>query len=41
LGLSVSFTIVEGLGGSIKAERNEQGGTSMMIMLPLAAKQAD
>jgi two-component system, NtrC family, sensor kinase len=38
LGLSVSFTIVEGLGGSIKAESNAEGGTSMTIMLPLAAE---
>ncbi len=35
LGLSVSFTIIEGLGGSIKADRNERGGTSMIIRLPL------
>jgi C4-dicarboxylate-specific signal transduction histidine kinase len=38
LGLSVSFTIIEGLGGSIKAESNAEGGTSMTIMLPLAAE---
>jgi len=39
LGLAVSFTIVEGLGGSIKAGRNEQGGTTMTIRLPLAAER--
>jgi two-component system, NtrC family, sensor kinase len=36
LGLSVSFTIIEGLGGSIKAEPNDDGGTCMTIMLPLS-----
>jgi two-component system, NtrC family, sensor kinase len=40
LGLAVSFTIIEGLGGSIKAERNGQGGTTMTIRLPLAAQRA-
>jgi signal transduction histidine kinase len=38
LGLSVSFTIIESLGGSIRADRNEGGGTCMTIMLPLAGE---
>jgi len=36
LGLSVSFTIIESLGGSIKAECNDKDGTRMTIELPLA-----
>ena len=36
LGLSVSFTIVESLGGSLRAEHNADGGTRMVIVLPLA-----
>lgn len=35
LGLSVSFTIIEGFGGSIKASRTDSGGTCMTIKLPL------
>jgi signal transduction histidine kinase len=36
LGLSVSFTIIESLGGEIRADRNKGGGTCMTIALPLA-----
>lgn len=39
LGLSVSFSIIESLGGSIRAERTEAGGTCMTIVLPLAGRQ--
>lgn len=35
LGLSVSFMIVEGIGGKIKAKRNEGEGTTMAVFLPL------
>ncbi len=40
LGLSVSFTIVDSLGGSLRAEQNAKGGTSMIITLPLAESPA-
>ncbi len=36
LGLSVSFTIIEGFGGTIQAYGNEMHGTTMRIRLPLA-----
>ncbi|MGD8242416.1 MAG: ATP-binding protein [Desulfobacterales bacterium] len=40
LGLSVSFTIIEGFGGSIKAEPNDLHGTTMCIRLPLMEASA-
>ena len=36
LGLSVSFAIIEGYGGTIQAVGNEMHGTTMRIRLPLA-----
>ena len=36
LGLSVSFAIIEGFGGTIQAFSNEMHGTTMRIRLPLA-----
>ena len=36
LGLSVSFAIIEGFGGSLQAEANDLHGTTMHIRLPLA-----
>ena len=36
LGLSVSFAIIEGIGGTIKAEPNSAHGTTVVIRLPLA-----
>jgi two-component system NtrC family sensor kinase len=36
LGLSVSFAIVEGFGGTIQALSNDMHGTTMRIRLPLA-----
>jgi C4-dicarboxylate-specific signal transduction histidine kinase len=41
LGLSVSFSIIESLDGSIRADRNDDGGTCMTIMLPLAEGKTD
>ena len=38
LGLSVSFMIVEGIGGRITAESRKDGGTVMVLTLPLAGK---
>ena len=35
LGLSVSFAIIEGFGGTIQAEANDMHGTTMSIHLPL------
>ena len=35
LGLSVSFAIIEGFGGTIQAETNEMHGTTISIRLPL------
>jgi signal transduction histidine kinase len=36
LGLSVSFAIIEGFGGTIQAAANDMHGTTMRIRLPLA-----
>ena len=36
LGLSVSFTIIDGLGGTMQAFTNDMHGTTMQIRLPLA-----
>ncbi len=38
LGLSVSFAIIEGFGGTIQATGNEMHGTTMQIRLPLAER---
>jgi len=35
LGLFVCFALIEGMGGKIKAQSMEKGGTTMMIYLPL------
>jgi C4-dicarboxylate-specific signal transduction histidine kinase len=39
LGLSVSFAIIEGIGGAIKAEPNPAHGTSVIIRLPLVKSE--
>ncbi|MBL0713762.1 MAG: hypothetical protein JJV98_08680 [Desulfosarcina sp.] len=41
LGLSVSFTIIEGFGGTIQAIQNDMHGTTMRIRLPLAEESTE
>ncbi len=41
LGLSISYNIIQRLGGDIKARNREQGGSIFTVTLPVAAAEAD
>lgn len=41
LGLSVSLTLVEAMGGSMRAQNNEEGGMGLYILLPQDQRKTD